>query len=459
MSNLKKLSIILIGLSISFIFAQGVTLTFGNVDLDNGTMEVYMQNDEPVAGFQFSVSNILLTGASGGSAGAAGFMMSTNSSGLVLGFSLTGSTIPAGEGVLTILAIDGLIDPAAQACITSATISGEGGNAIDTDFGACWPETTPQLNAPTDLAAVGGDGMISLTWNHTVNRDVVDLSISNYDAGTGQLEIYMSNTEAVGGFQFDLDASFGDFEVTGASGGSAGAAGFMMSTNASGLVLGFSLTGATIPAGEGALCYVDVTFTGDTGSFNISSATVSDGSGSALSTSLGDPYFIGELPPTITFNVYRDGSLLADGIGDMAYFDTGLGYSESHCYTVTAFDGTDESDPSNEACATTDALLGCTDPNAINYNPDATEDDGSCIYLDAPTDLVAVGGDGEIDLSWNAPAREVVDLSVSDYNADTGQLEIYMTNTEAVGGFQFDLDASFGDFEVTGASGGSAGGA
>ncbi|NOZ08638.1 MAG: hypothetical protein GXO91_07165, partial [FCB group bacterium] len=192
------------------------------------------------------------------------------------------------------------------------------------------------------------------------------------------------------------------------------------------------------PAGEGALCYVDVTFTGDTGNFSISSATVSDGSGNALSTSLGAPYYIGEVPPTITYIVYRDGELLADGVEPESYIDGGLGYSETHCYTVTAFDGVNESAPSNEACAT-------TDPEIILINP--------------PTDLVAVGGDGEIDLSWNAPAREVVDLSVSDYNADTGQLEIYMSNTEAVGGFQFDLDASFGDFEVTGASGGSAGGA
>ena len=26
-------------------------------------------------------------------------------------------------------------------------------------------------------------------------------------------------------------------------------------------------------------------------------------------------------------------------------------------------------------------VYGCTDPNATNYNPDATEDDGSCEYL------------------------------------------------------------------------------
>lgn len=27
-------------------------------------------------------------------------------------------------------------------------------------------------------------------------------------------------------------------------------------------------------------------------------------------------------------------------------------------------------------------IYGCTDPNADNYDPDATVDDGSCIYLD-----------------------------------------------------------------------------
>ena len=31
------------------------------------------------------------------------------------------------------------------------------------------------------------------------------------------------------------------------------------------------------------------------------------------------------------------------------------------------------------------ASSGCTDPNAINYNPDATEDDGSCTYSEGPT--------------------------------------------------------------------------
>ena len=30
---------------------------------------------------------------------------------------------------------------------------------------------------------------------------------------------------------------------------------------------------------------------------------------------------------------------------------------------------------------------GCTDPNAENYNPDAKKDNGSCYYIDLPSNL------------------------------------------------------------------------
>ena len=39
-------------------------------------------------------------------------------------------------------------------------------------------------------------------------------------------------------------------------------------------------------------------------------------------------------------------------------------------------------------------ILGCTDPNGCNYNPDATEDDGSCLEEDC---LGECGGDAVID--------------------------------------------------------------
>ena len=61
-------------------------------------VDVYMANTAPVVGFQFSVSCVSLSGASGGSADAAGFSVSTGPNG-VIGFSLTGAAIPAGDGL------------------------------------------------------------------------------------------------------------------------------------------------------------------------------------------------------------------------------------------------------------------------------------------------------------------------------------------------------------------------
>ena len=70
------------------------------------TVDISYNSDVDIAGFQFNVSGASVTGASGGAAAAAGFTVSTSSS-VVLGFSFSGSVIPAGSGVLTTLLIEG----------------------------------------------------------------------------------------------------------------------------------------------------------------------------------------------------------------------------------------------------------------------------------------------------------------------------------------------------------------
>ena len=81
------------------------SLTLTNVDLDAGTLDLYMTNDESVGGFQISFNGISITSASGGSAEDAGFMLSTSDS-MILGFSLTGATIADGEGTLITVDVD-----------------------------------------------------------------------------------------------------------------------------------------------------------------------------------------------------------------------------------------------------------------------------------------------------------------------------------------------------------------
>ena len=77
------------------------TLSFGAFD-SSGTLEVLFDFGSSVAGVQFDVSGLALTGGSGGAAGDADFDVQAGGS-TVLGFSFAGSTIPAGSGVLTVL--------------------------------------------------------------------------------------------------------------------------------------------------------------------------------------------------------------------------------------------------------------------------------------------------------------------------------------------------------------------
>ena len=79
---------------------------------------------EPIGGFQFNVDGII--SATGGAAADAGFTVSTGGN-TVLGFSFSGASIPAGEGVLTTITVAGS-DP----CISGVVISGAGGVALDT---------------------------------------------------------------------------------------------------------------------------------------------------------------------------------------------------------------------------------------------------------------------------------------------------------------------------------------
>ncbi|SVE06896.1 uncharacterized protein METZ01_LOCUS459750, partial [marine metagenome] len=71
-----------------------ILLTLG---LSN-SFDVIYESDEDIAGFQFSVTGVdasATISASGGDAAANGFTISAGGT-TVLGFSLTGSTIPAG---------------------------------------------------------------------------------------------------------------------------------------------------------------------------------------------------------------------------------------------------------------------------------------------------------------------------------------------------------------------------
>ena len=113
----------------------------------------------------------------------------------------------------------------------------------------------------------------------------VNLDITNVDLTNETLEINMSNNEAVGGFQFDLDG----VTINGASGGSAASNGFTVSTSST-TVLGFSFTGGTIPAGDGTL--VEVSFSNFSGEICLDGQVISNSAGGSIDSTVGDCFAI-----------------------------------------------------------------------------------------------------------------------------------------------------------------------
>ena len=94
-------------------------------------VDILYSSDADIAGFQFNVDNVDLLSASGGDAEANGFMVSTGNN-TVLGFSLTGSVIPAGSGILTTLEVEG-----EGTCISNIILAGQDGGNLGGEVVDC----------------------------------------------------------------------------------------------------------------------------------------------------------------------------------------------------------------------------------------------------------------------------------------------------------------------------------
>ncbi len=132
--------------SMMFLVSSVLANTLGLEDNGDGTWNVSYSSEEMIAGFQFNVDGATVNSASGGDATANGFMISANAT-TVLGFSLTGGTIPAGSGTLVVLDLSG-----APSGLSEIVMSDPSGNAIDFTYDSgevagCTDEAACNYNA------------------------------------------------------------------------------------------------------------------------------------------------------------------------------------------------------------------------------------------------------------------------------------------------------------------------
>ena len=100
---------------------------------ESGKADVMYNSDSPIAGFQFNVEGVSVTGASGGATAAAGFSISTSTS-TVLAFSFSGASIPSGTGILISLEIEG---DSNLFCIKDLVLSNTDGRPISAIIENC----------------------------------------------------------------------------------------------------------------------------------------------------------------------------------------------------------------------------------------------------------------------------------------------------------------------------------
>ena len=211
---------------------------------DTFDVTVSWENPAPVAGIQLvledlpeSVSMIDVEGL-GVLAGEPVDQYSSDFNGVatILWFSLTGATLDAGSGEIF--------------RITFQVNDDAGCGSFDLDFSDDLTGTV--FSDQNGLAYFWeGEGQnISIACD--ANLSLVQISDTVF-------EVHMTNTVDVAGFQFDLVDNPDNFSIiTNGAATTDRTDGYMISANASGTVIAFSLTGDTIAPGEGAIVEITV---------------------------------------------------------------------------------------------------------------------------------------------------------------------------------------------------------
>ncbi len=431
---MKKLLNVVVGLLAINITLANVTLSFGNIS-DNQIEVVADNSNDAIAGFQFVVSanngNFEVTGASGGSSEEAGMSISTSSSGTVLGFSLTGASIPAGAGVLTVLDVSHSGSPS-TVCLSGAVISDPGASGLGVEYGDCI-EFPPPLPPAT-------------------------LSFGEGDMGT--VEVLIESETDIAGFQFDLSDAPDAVDVTSATGGIAEAVGFNVSTSGT-TVLGFSLTGATIPAGSHVLTLLTYSFpTGDTEAC-LDNAVLSSTDGTSIPALYGDCLDIVVPPVTLSFGNVSGSSvdILMDTPYDVAGFQFDVDDSPD-VLSIAGVGGGEAEAAGFSVSNSSSTVIGFSLTGATISAGDYTL---TTITLD-PIAATTLCLDGAILSSPSGNSLPIaygdcldyppVTLSIGNVTGDG--LEIIMDNPLSVAGFQFDVSYDASAINLSGAGGGSA---
>jgi len=180
----------------------------------DGSWGIGYNSDVEIGGFQFDVVGTSINSASGGEAATNGFMVSAGET-TVLGFSLTGATLPVGEYILTILDLVEI-----PAGLDEITIADATGSLIDFQFDSTFFSLNIQETGITHLSIFAsnistlevGDEIGIFDSNGILNYNDCLNQIGELLVGTGVWQGEQLDIVSIGSVDY---CNIGEFQLSG----------------------------------------------------------------------------------------------------------------------------------------------------------------------------------------------------------------------------------------------------
>ena len=392
-------------------------------EYNEGHLSVMYDSPLDIGGYQITIDGFNIINGFGGSSASSGFNIANNAS-TVMGFSLTGQSIPAGEGVLLVLNIEQI---SSNFCYSDIILSDIDGDEININIGSC-------IDVPCE--DLDEDALCDFIDTCFGVLDECGVCNGINDSCLGCLDSLACN--------YDSEA--------------------LINNNSC-----FYIQGSCDCSGDPIENYCDCNF--------LNSDCWGDCGGLAYLDYCGDcvsgnsPYEEGFLdlgcschnPAPLSYCEDSDG----DGLGNIDsenYFCPE--FNENNIYpTLTdnwILDCSDlcpediENDFDQDGICESNEILGCNDLMGCNFNPEATENDGSCIYLEfnnlMPEDDAVLFaselpyGFEEILFSWSIPSTECDNinykLTVFDNLLNPIIIRFTYENTQYISISDLDIDDS-----------------